>query len=83
MDFNIKKYIDSLKEKTENQSSEKDICFIISKYLNINIDIHCKVKNGIVSFENISPILRTKIKLKKKELIDGCKKENIFIRDII
>ena len=83
MDINIKKNINRLKEKYQNNTPEKKVENIISQEFNIYEEIKCKINNGIISFIIISPILKTKIKLKKELIIKECKKNDIYIRDII
>lgn len=83
MDFNIKKFI--LEKQKKHLLQKPDVVYeIISKILNKdNLVFTYKINVDILSFIEISPILRTKIKLKRNQIITELKKNNIFIRDII
>ena len=55
---------------------------ILNKYFKDEI-FEYEIIKGILSFKSISPILRTKIKLKKNIILKDFKNNNIYIRDII
>lgn len=85
MDFNIKTYIEKLKKRTEQlqPQTEKEIQEILNS-LGFKIESpSISFVSGIVSLKNISPTIKTSIKLKKNIIQKKAREKNIVIRDII
>lgn len=85
MDFNIKTYIEKLKKRTEQlqPQTEKEIQDILTS-LGFTIDrSQISYNSGIVSLKNLSPLVKTSIKIKKVVIQKKAQEKNITIRDII
>lgn len=85
MDFNIKTYIEKLKKRTEQlqPQTEKEIQEILAS-LGFTLDrSYISYTSGILSLKNLSPLVKTSIKLKKNIIQKKALEKNITIRDII
>lgn len=85
MDFNIKKYIDKLKERTEalKPQDEQEILKIIHLFNKNITPENITYRKGIISLKNLSPIITTSLKLKSHLIKKEAQKKDIIIRDII
>lgn len=81
MSFNIKKILQ--KKKLIQQKKDSIRILIESVLQEKDLDFSYKIQGDILLLMNISPILRTQIKLKKQSIISLLREKKIFLRDII
>ncbi len=83
MDFNLKKYIEDFKEKSEFRRDEGLLEEIVEGVTGIPCRGGIALRGGKVSFPTLPTMLVVRIKMSKREIISKAREKGFFIHDII
>ncbi len=84
MDFNIQDHIQKIKERVlSSDPQNKEVFDVLSKYSShVTLDSFV-VKGSLLNLNQVHPIHKIKIKMKKNRIIKDLRLRDIYIRDIL